>query len=710
MGFHMTVRPFLALFACFLIPALAPAQVPDIFGEDQFLKSFEEAADFTAVFSPSKAKPGQVVTLQLTITPKLGCWTYPGKPAKEQTGVNTFVLPKEGDVLFLQNYEDPPQAKVKKADGSLYYPMEVTWNFKAIVNPAAKPGKRPVELVGTRLQVCNTKNCVYYGNLTPVSAEMEVLDGPAEKVPDEFKSLVAPPPAPAPLGPTTPPTVTPPAEKPTAGHEGLVKKDAISPAEHDARLKELLATLQKQEVKREGGLWTLLLTAAAWGLISLVTPCVFPMIPITVSLFLKQSNQSAGGAVKLAMIYCATIIAVMTAAAAFALASFRAMSVDPYMNIALGALFVVLALSLFGMFNLELPGFLLRYTEGKRKGGGTLGTVFGAIAFSIVSFTCVAPFLGGFAGMSASGQYGKAEILLAGVAFATAFASPFFVLALFPSLLKRLPKSGGWLDRVKAVMGFLEVAAALKFFRTAELLLTERPTFFTYDVVLAGWVVIMVVCGLYLLNLFRLPHDHEESPPPVGVIQLLFALAFIGLGLYLLPATFKTAKGQQRPGGVVFNWVDAFLLPDPSSAGSEDELPWNSDLPAVVESARKENKLVFVDFTGVSCTNCKDNERNVFPLKTVDPLIRKYKLASMYTDTIPAEFYKSAPSSIERVREATANLRFQKDAFGTEQLPLYVIFEPLPGKGVRVVGVYAEGKINDREAFINFLKTPLEMK
>ena len=294
-----------------------------------------------------------------------------------------------------------------------------------------------------------------------------------------------------------------------------------------------------------------------------------------------------------------------------------------------------------------------------------------------------------------------------GIAALTVVMLLFFVLALFPSLLKALPKSGGWLDRIKAVMGFLEVAAALKFFRTAELLLTEEPSFFTYDVVLTGWVVIMIACGLYLLNLFRMPHDEQSGP--VGVVQLLFALLFIGLGVYLLPGTFKTAKGQQRPSGVVFAWVDAFLLPDASSNKGE-ELPWNSDLPAVVEQARKEKKLVFVDFTGVSCTNCKDNERNVFPLKDVDPLLRKYKLASMYTDTIPAEFYTVAPSSSDRVAEATANLRFQKDAFGTEQLPLYVIFELLPGMGVRVVDVYAEGKINNRAAFVEFLKKPLEAK
>jgi thiol:disulfide interchange protein DsbD len=442
---------------------------------------------------------------------------------------------------------------------------------------------------------------------------------------------------------------------------------------------------------------TLLLTAAFWGLISLITPCVFPMIPITVSLFLKQSNQSVGGAVKLAGVYCLTIIVVLGLSAITLLSTFRALSVNPWMNIALGLLFIVLAFSLFGMFDITLPGFMLRYAEGKRKTGGMVGAVFGAIAFSIVSFTCVAPFLGGFAGMASSGQYSQFELVLAGLAFAAAFASPFFVLALFPSLIKKLPKSGGWLDTVKAVMGFLEVAAAIKFFRTAELRLLDKPSYFTYDLALAGFVVTMLACGLYLLNVYRLPHDEEK--PTIGVPRLLFAMLFIGLSLYLAPGMLK----GQRPRGVVFGWVDAFLLPEPDVHGAE--LPWRTDLPDALDYARQNQTLVFVDFTGVTCTNCKDNEQNVFP--EMSKLLKKYTLVQMYTDEVPAVVYSNPPESVSRNREARANLVFQLDLFGTEQLPLYVILEPQPNGKARVVDVYKEGKINDRNAFREFLQKPL---
>src|SRR5207302_7250116 len=177
--------------------------------------------------------------------------------------------------------------------------------------------------------------------------------------------------------------------------------------------------------------------------------------------------------------------------------------------------------------------------------------------------TRVAPFLGRFAGMAASGNFSTCPLVLGGLAFATAFAFPFFLLSLFPRLLKALPRSGGWLDSVKVVMGFLELAAALKFLRTAELGWLSPTTYFTYDLVLGGWVAILFATGLYLLNAYRLPHDEEK--PNIGVPRLIFALVFLGFAVYLTPALLKDSSGKsQRPSGVVYAWVDAFLLPDAS--------------------------------------------------------------------------------------------------------------------------------------------------
>ena len=171
--------------------------------------------------------------------------------------------------------------------------------------------------------------------------------------------------------------------------------------------------------------------------------------------------------------------------------------------------------------------------------------MFMALTFTIVSFACVAPFLGGFGGTSAASQITLLDRILGGLAFAATFASPFFVLALFPTLLKKLPQSGSWLNSVKVVMGFLELAAALVFFRTSELVLLPHASLFTYDLVLGLWIGIMLLCGLYLLNLYRLPHDTPAEH--LGVPRMLFGLLFIALGLYLLPALFKGgADGEKR--------------------------------------------------------------------------------------------------------------------------------------------------------------------
>ncbi len=688
------------LIAC----GTAAAQLPDPFADPSDAKRFADIATVETSITPKAAKPGAVVTLSLTVTLKPTCHTYPVSfLGKGQIGKNTIVTPAGGPLIAVEAVEDPQkkyQTKPgeKPGETEIYYVDVVTWEWQAVVSPLAKAGPYALNFDKSRLLACNEHNCFTSNKSDIPVVAFEVLAGPAVSVPVNYQLAVD-----KALGGETP--VAPPPPAPVEEKQGLKRKDAKPLAEYQADLDAVAASLVKSEASAttvsSSGLLGLLTAAIFWGYISLITPCVFPMIPITVSLFLKQSHHSTAGAVKYALVYCLTIVVVLGLAAVFLLGVFRELSVSPGMNLFLGLLLFVFALSLFGMYDIQLPGFLLRATEKRRAGGGMIGTIFGALAFSIVSFTCVAPFLGGFAGLAASGNYSRTELVLAGLTFAAAFASPFFVLALFPSLLKKLPRSGGWLDTVKAVMGFLELAAAFKFFRTAEL---RRPPveYFTYDVVLGAWVVISLVCGLYLLGLFRLPHDDEK--PNLPVPRLLFALLFLGFGCYLMPGLYKTADGRpQRPSGVAFAWVEAFLLPEPV-----EDLPWSADLKGTLESARASKKLVFVDFTGVTCTNCKYNETTIFPVASINESLRKYSLVQMYTDDVPAEFYRNPPPLAERKDEGSANLAFQDKCFGTQQLPLYVILQPLADGSVRVVNIYDEGKINNREAFAAFLAKPLK--
>jgi thiol:disulfide interchange protein DsbD len=454
------------------------------------------------------------------------------------------------------------------------------------------------------------------------------------------------------------------------------------------------------------GLLAFVLQGVFWGAVSLVTPCVFPMIPITVSFFLKQSENKNQRPLVLASVYSGTIIVVLTIAAVALLSVFRLLSIDPVMNIGLGGLFVFFALSLFGMYEIELPSGLAQFTS-SREGQGIVGTVFMALTFTIISFACVAPFLGGFGGTAADKELPLPYRFFGGLAFSVTFASPFFVLALFPSLLKAMPKSGNWLNNVKVVMGFLELAAALKFFRVGELVLLPNPVFLTYDFTMGLYVAISMLCGLYLLGVYRLPHDTPSEN--LGVMRAMWALVFVGLGFYLIPAAFKTYNPEgerQRPSGAVFAWIDSFLLPD-----DQTDLPWIGDLDAGLKEARDKGKLVFVDFTGKTCTNCKFNEDNVFTRREIKELLKRYVLVQLYTDIVPNRLYSAKEQSelgsgtARQKADAARNLAFQKKEFNDERLPLYVILRPTADGGFKEVARYDEGKINNVTAFTAFLRT-----
>lgn len=758
----------------------ATAQVP---------RKFADIAEVKAEIVPAQARRGQTVTYRLTVAPKSGAWTYPIAPKTGQASVTKLVLPPPGVLIFVTPPADPPNHPWKtkpEPDDPLqtiqYSPTPVTWELKAVVSPQAPAGRHAIKLDRlTLLSVCNDYGCVNSrpdGRDLPV-AELEVLDEPAIAVEEAYRPAVekvlgplvpsgpSPSPVPSPSsGPGIGPSPPAPAPGPSLPGPTLRLRPAKPVDQYEAELYALRQALRFDQdgmgdSARREDLWGFLLTAAAWGLITLLTPCVFPMIPITVSIFLKQGEQSPRRTLLLATVYCLTIIAVLGVSAFFLLSTFVELSTDPWMNLGLCLLFVVFALSLFGMYEVTFStvlllgggmaalvlaprlvdrygteaalllgvggvgaaallyglvrksggeSLLLRYLQQKQSGGGILGTIFGAIAFTLVGFTCVAPFLGGFAGLSASGQFSSGELMAGALAFAGTFAAPFFLLALFPSLLRRLPRSGQWLDTIKVVMGFLELAAAGKFLRTAELRWLPEPTYCTYDAVLATWIALSVVCGLYLLGLFRL--SHEEESHPIGVPRLLLALGFLSLAVYLTPALFVGPDGKpQRPRGAVFAWIDAFLLPEP---GRESELPWSYDLPESVQrlvlEARKSSRPqpLFVDFTGVTCTNCKYNEFQVFTQPRIRQLLERYSRVQLYTDEVPASLYAVDPGSYDRTREAQANRLFKIDLFGNDQLPLYVVMHVLPDGSVQVWGAYDEGKINEPERFAAWLAAALD--
>jgi thiol:disulfide interchange protein DsbD len=395
------------------------------------------------------------------------------------------------------------------------------------------------------------------------------------------------------------------------------------------------------------------------GALSLLTPCVFPMVPITVSYFTKHAAGSRGKAVGQATTYMFGIILTFTALGmAMALlvgaTSLNRFAANPWVNLLITGIFVAFALSLFGVFDLGLPPALVNKLDSltRRQGGSqTLGTLLMGLTFTLTSFTCTAPFIGTLLVMAAGGDWQWP--LVGMLAFSTVFALPFFILALMPQWMSSLPKSGGWLNAVKVLMAFLEVAAAMKFLSNVDLVWGWG--LFTHDVVLASWVVIFVMMAIYVLGLFRFAHDAPVQH--VGLGRLTTSLLCGTIGLWLMTGLHGKPLGE----------LEAFLPPPPESlkagvatAEASNELPWiMNDYDQALALAKRQGKRVFVDYTGYTCTNCRWMEVNMFPRDDVRRQMSKFVLVRLYTDGEGEVFQKQQ--------------KLQQEKYKTVALPYYAI-------------------------------------
>ncbi len=427
------------------------------------------------------------------------------------------------------------------------------------------------------------------------------------------------------------------------------------------------------------GLGAFLYLSLWMGFLALLTPCVFPMIPITVSFFTKQEMQSRGESIAKSLAYCGGIIFTFTGlgmvlAATLGASGAAQFAANPWVNLLITAIFVAFALALFGLFEIRLPYGLLNKLN--QVQGGSYGAILVmGFTFSLTSFTCTAPFVGTLLVLTSQGTW--AWPILGMLAFSTAFASPFFFLALFPQTLSSLPQSGGWLNSVKVVMGFLELAAALKFLSNVDLV--WQWGIISREVFIAGWVAIFLLCGLYLLGKIRLPHD--SALDAIGPMRLLASSGCVAFGLYLMTGLFGAPLGE---------W-DAFFPPYGSYGeiakirSGEPELAWRDDYGAALAEARATDKPVFIDFTGYACTNCRWMEANIFPEKEVHALLKQFVRVQLYTDG--------------REEKHKRNRDLQEARFGTVALPLYAILSP-DGKEI----AHFPGMTRDVDVFVRFLK------
>ncbi len=392
-----------------------------------------------------------------------------------------------------------------------------------------------------------------------------------------------------------------------------------------------------------------LLIAFGFGLAAIFTPCVFPMIPITMSFFLNQENTTRRQTLTQAGLFCLGIVVLfagMGLLTTWILGPFGVVQLgsNPWVNGVICAIFLVFGLSLLGAFEITIPSAVLTKLNSASQNGGVVGTLLMGLTFSLASFACVGPFVGTL--LAASAQGGGARPAFGMVAFATGLAMPFFLLALFPAYLKKLPRSGGWLGRVKVVMGFVILAAMLKYLASIDQVL--QWGFLTRERFLAAWVVLFAAAGLYLLGFLRLEGSGKDES--IGLGRLLTGLGFAIFAISLLPGMFGGKLGD----------LDAYV-PVATGVGASEVVWMKNDLPGALAKAKAEGKRVLVNFTGYACTNCHWMKANMFTRPEIAGLLKNFVLVDLYTDGNDAA--------------SQENQKLEESKFGTIAIPFYVIYD-----------------------------------
>jgi thiol:disulfide interchange protein DsbD len=435
------------------------------------------------------------------------------------------------------------------------------------------------------------------------------------------------------------------------------------------------------------GFWSFILLAASMGFLALLTPCVFPMIPITVSFFTQQGETSGKKPIKNALVYALGIITTFTLLG-FLLAVFlgasgaNQLASSPWVNLFIGALFIFFALSLFGMYEIQVPAKLRNISMQQEKRSGYIGILFMALTFTLASFTCTVQFVGLLLVAAAQGQWFWPMIGM--IIFSAAFALPFFFLAMFPQYLAKLPKSGGWLNAVKVVLGFLVFAVAFKFIGNVDLVWGWG--LFTHSVVLAIWTVSMIFTGIYLLGKIRLPHDSPVES--IGVGRMILSLLFIVFGIYL---------GTGLIGRPINGTIESYLPPKVESESGivmtgKDTIveaqKWFSEMNEAIAEAKRTGKPIFLSFSGYTCTNCHWMDANILSQLEVRNLLEQFVLVKLYTD---------GGKNHRKKRQ------YEIDRFGTAAQPFYAILNGNESEIERFSGMTRNVK-----EFIEFLNKGLE--
>ena len=472
-------------------------------------------------------------------------------------------------------------------------------------------------------------------------------------------------------------------------------------------------------VQEDSSLWSILITAFLAGLVALLTPCVYPMIPITVSIFLKQSKSKAQGITK-ALIYGISIIVFFSLLGflisfIWGFTALNELSTHWLFNLIIFSVFILFALSFFGLFEITLPSGLVNKIDKQADRGGLIGIFFMAITLVLVSFSCTFPIVGTALINTLSGG-SILEGTTAMFGFSLAFAVPFTGFAIFPTWLKSIPESGGWLNSVKVVLGFLELALALKFLSVADL--AYHWGILDREVFIALWIAIFGLLGLYLIGKLKLKSDSDSDK--ISVARLILAILTFSFTISLIPglwgAPLKSLSGFLPPMS-----THNFNLFQKEAGGSTCEDPkyanilhWPHGLKGYFEyeqalaCAKEQGKPIFIDFTGHGCVNCREMEQRVWSdPEVLKRLSRDFVLVALYVDDrtkLPEnEWYDSSYDGKTKKTIGQQNADFQITKFNNNAQPFYVI---LNENGELLIPPKAYDL--DVSAFVHFLDKSLE--
>ena len=599
---------------------------------------------------PAAAPPGGVVIGRLTAKMDAGWHLYSPTTPRGGPIPTTIELKETASVAGYEIFQQPPE---KKFDPNFQIDTEMHGGeavFLYRIRLAETAPSGSLDLTATvRYQACTDTQCLPPRRKTVQAALRIDAAAPAGggEIPAGFVTAAAEPSS------TPPPAEAAPAEAPPVSTAGGAQDQGV-PA--------------------------FLMVAFGFGLAAIFTPCVFPMIPITVSFFLRRDSGRKGESVMQALVFCLGIIVLFTLlgiAATALLGPFGVVQLgsNPWVNGFVALVFFVFALSMLGAFEITLPSGLLTRLDRASQRGGFLGTLIMGLTFSLTAFACVGPFVGTL--LAASVQGGGLRPLLGMLAFATGLAAPFFLLAMFPAYLQRLPRAGGWMARVKVVLGFIILAAMLKYLSNVDQVL--QLGLLRREVFLAAWVVLFGMAGFYLLGRLRLEGVDPEAP--VGAGRLLVGGAFLVFALSLIPGMFGGRLGE----------LDAYVpagdrLAFAREGGAENSLAWmKNDYEGALERARQQDGLVFVNFTGYACTNCHWMKANMFTRPEVAAALADFVLVELYTD--------GADPASER------NQALQEEKFATVAIPYYAILRP----DGTVVAAFP-GLTRDPAEFLAFLR------